>query len=109
MSPTNQSYIIEEIVEERLRQDTEWGFPRESMTNLSHAMMILSDVYGEACKALVTHLTCPKHLESKRIGLYFDLRKELVRTAAVAVSIIEHMDGKHIAEGKNHERDAGEK
>ncbi len=88
--------VLEEVLQERIKQDMKWGFPQPAMADLAHAMTILGEEYGEACKATVEYLAV-KGRQSKgsaaRSARWAEIRAELIQTAAVAVSIIEHMDG----------------
>ena len=72
---------MNEIVEERLRQDKKWG-----IQNHDHFrwLAILGEEYGEACKAAVQY-----HFEGGSLLAY---RKELLHTAAVAAAAVECLD-----------------
>lgn len=73
--------ILEEIVEERERQDKKWGPQRH---NWPLWAVILGEEYGEVCKAI-----CDIHFEEGKVE---QVREELIQLAAVAVAITQHID-----------------
>ncbi len=95
--------VLEEVARERERQDAKWGHPQMAMQAPAHALAILAEEFGEASKAVVEFLSYPPDWEGERLAIYRgvhpheywlkEIRKELIQTAAVAVSFIEHMDG----------------
>ena len=80
---------VEVIVEERLRQISEWG--DQSDRHPFEFMSILGEEYGELCEAV--NETCfqkPKHPER---GGRDAIIREAVQVAAVAVQIVEMLMG----------------
>lgn len=68
--------ILEEIKQERLRQDQLWG---EQNHALPFWHCILTEEVGEAARSILA-------------GNAQGVRRELVQTAAVAVAMIEYID-----------------
>lgn len=66
-----------EIVDERDRQDVQWGIHNHDPL---YWLAILGEEYGEACRAIVQHNNA------------MDLREELIQVAAVATAFIESLD-----------------
>ena len=78
---TMREEIFSEIDRERQRQDAKWGFPRNDL-GLTDWITILVEEVGEAAEAA---------LDVRSGALDSDpFIVELIHTAAVAVSIIEH-------------------
>ncbi|WP_061246762.1 MazG-like family protein [Leptospira noguchii] len=76
--------IIQEILEEREKQDEKWG---EQNHNPIEWCAILGEEVGEVNKAaLETHFK----YDSKND--HFEYRKELIQVAAVAMAMIECLD-----------------
>lgn len=73
--------VLQDIVEERARQDAKWGQQNHEAPVWSS---ILGEEVGEACQALLHDL-----YGGQAAGT---LRKELVQVAAVAVQWIECLD-----------------
>ena len=69
---------------ERVRQDSLWG---EQNHHPMEWLSILGEEFGEVCKA-----ACEAHFKYENGETWEDYRKELVHTAAVAVSMIECFD-----------------
>lgn len=90
------------------RQKGKWGFPQPAMQNLALAMTVLGEEYGEACKAVVELSAGPPSGDSPIVyqgtphNKYWilEIRKELIQTAAVAMSIVEHIDTDSIEDVK---------
>jgi NTP pyrophosphatase (non-canonical NTP hydrolase) len=81
MSENLRELIYAEIDRERQRQDAKWGFPRNDL-DVTDWVTILTEEVGEAAEAA---------LEFEFDGAPIDpFIKELIHTAAVAVSAIEH-------------------
>lgn len=68
--------VLDEVNQERLRQETKWG---EQNHLPSFWITILGEEYGEACHAI---------LEKDSVNY----REELIQIAAVAVAMIESFD-----------------
>jgi NTP pyrophosphatase (non-canonical NTP hydrolase) len=66
--------IIEEIKQERQRQDGKWGVQNHAPVFWA---VILGEEYGEVCKAIQDHT---------------NYREELIQVAAVALAAIECLD-----------------
>lgn len=81
--------VLSEVRKERERQDEKWGWPQEAMQTPAMAMVILGEEYGEACTEVVEMSASPS--QSDFNFRRENLRTELIQTAAVAVSILEHM------------------
>lgn len=78
--------ILQKINIERARQDAKWGYPQKN--TLPEWGIILGEEVGEAMKELnELHFRQPA-LPSLALGC---LITELIQTAAVAVSIVEHL------------------
>ncbi len=78
--------IIEEIVNERNRQDEKWG---EQNHNPVEWMAILMEEVGEVSKeALEYHF---KHKDKTEQSL-LNYRKELIQTAAVTLAMLESLE-----------------
>lgn len=73
--------VIEDVIAERIRQDTLWGEQNHEGFIWAN---LLGEELGEVCKALNDH-------EFKGAARA-DIREELVQVAAVAVSWIECLD-----------------
>ena len=71
--------ILQEVMDERARQDAKWG---EQNHHPAWWLSILGEEFGEVCKAV-----CENNDTGK--GSY---REELIQVAAVAVSMIECFD-----------------
>lgn len=91
--------FIQELCEERDKQDIRWG-------EQNHApavwLMILGEEVGEVNHA-AQGLQFPKYyLGQDRIGWLEEYRKELVQVAAVAMAMVESLDRNELAgkEGK---------
>lgn len=68
--------IMNEIIQERKRQDKKWGMQRHPT---SKWLAILGEEFGESCKAYL-------ELNKK------ELRNELIQVAAVTIAFIENLD-----------------
>lgn len=72
----NDKKILDEVLDERLRQDNKWG---QQNHNTFKWMTILGEEFGEACR-----------------GAFEDdlanYREELIQVAAVAVAAVENLD-----------------
>lgn len=82
---TIQVLISQEIMDERERQDTKFGFKRNHSP--AEWLMILGEEVGEANKAALErhfNMVCPDGMRA--------YRKELVQVAAVAMAAIESLD-----------------
>lgn len=66
---------------ERVRQDKKWGFPQTR--TIAEWIMILAEEFGEASQE-----ANEVHFRDKETG---ELEDELIQTAAVIVSMLEHM------------------
>lgn len=77
---TTTREILQDIFEERLRQDKKWG-PQHH--DADRWLLILMEEVGEASNAV---------LEDQ--GDYQHFREELIQVAAVAVSVVEWIDNK---------------
>ena len=91
---------IEAVQIEVNHQKAKWGYPQPAMQNLAHALAVLGEEYGEACKAVVELLATPPESEDSAAIWLGEVRTELIQTAAVAVSIVEHIDGGHLDKPK---------
>ena len=76
-----EGFILDEISQERTRQQQKWGVQTHS---IAEWMMILGEEYGEACKA-----GNEVYFRDDSLAKF---RKELVQTMAVALAIIEGLD-----------------
>lgn len=89
--------ILEKVAAERARQDSKWGYPQKN--TLPEWGIILGEEVGEAMKELnELHFRQPA-LPSLAPGC---LITELIQTAAVAVSIVEHLTEYGIAVDDRH-------
>jgi len=90
MSKESLEKVIGDVLDERFRQDRKWGMPQPAMKTPGRALAVLGEEFGEACKAAVEMDAA----ETPDGALVWrdSLRTELVQVAAVAVSIIEHLD-----------------
>ena len=75
--------ILEAIARERARQDAKWGFPQRR----THAEwgIILGEEFGEALREA-------NEIHFEREVDPDNLRAELIQTAAVCISWLEHLD-----------------
>jgi hypothetical protein len=73
--------ILQDIIEERLRQNDKWGKQNHKPAGW---LSILGEEYGEVCKAVCDNLY--------RIGPNPNYREELIQVAAVAIQMIECYD-----------------
>jgi NTP pyrophosphatase (non-canonical NTP hydrolase) len=82
---SNQSDIIQSVLDERERQDSKWGeqnhFP-QFWTG------ILGEEYGELCEAI--NETVFDNVSDK--GGYQNMRKEAIHVAAVAIGFLECLE-----------------
>lgn len=92
MHKFNTTKVLNEVFEERMRQETKWG---QQEHEAPQYLMILGEEVGEANKAaLETYF----HNNQKVVEVgtanktYDDYRAELVQVAAVAVAMIECLD-----------------
>ena len=76
---TGQRGILEEIAEERGRQDEKWGADGIVWRSTETGVRVLGEEYGEVCRAVN---------ERDRAAA----RTELIHTAAVAVQMVEALD-----------------
>lgn len=74
--------IIERVHAERLRQDDKWGFPQKN--SLPEWGVILAEEVGE----VMTEIN-ESHFRQRP---HHDLITELIQVAAVAISIVEHLE-----------------
>jgi NTP pyrophosphatase (non-canonical NTP hydrolase) len=75
--------ILDKVQEERERQKSQWGFPEKN--NLPEWSIILAEEFGEVMvEANEIHFHGQRQTES--------LKQELCQLAAVAVSMIEHIE-----------------
>lgn len=89
--------ILEKVAAERTRQDSKWGYPQKN--TLPEWGIILGEEVGEAMKELnELHFRRRSH-PSTSLGY---LITELIQTAAVAVSIVEHLTEYGIAVDDRH-------
>jgi NTP pyrophosphatase (non-canonical NTP hydrolase) len=72
--------IYDDIQEERRKQDKKWGVPLERNIPPLMWIAILVEEVGEVAKALLQ-------------GKNKEVRAEAVQVAAVAVAIVEYIDG----------------
>lgn len=93
----HDSEILQELLDERQRQDDKYGAGRAMP--LLEWWAILSEEYGEAAHDLVDGHWCSEQsadgtlFRSEQQGVYRDnLRKELIQTAAVAVAMVDSLD-----------------
>lgn len=78
---------LQDIMEERARQDEKWG---EQNHDPYKWMVILAEEYGEACReALEAETAANLSLVDIHLMAY---RKELIETAAVALAALESLD-----------------
>lgn len=84
-----QKNLLDEIAQERDRQDGKWGIQNHDR---SLWMEILGEEYGETCKASLEHRFGK--------GSIKDYRTELIHTAAVAVAAIECLDRHKAPDGQ---------
>ena len=92
-----QAVIFVEVSEERRRQDGRWGKPAERNLPLPIWLTVLAEEVGEVAHEI---LVGAKHDD------YTALRAELVQVAAVAIAMIEAIDGESAPWGIT-EGDAG--
>lgn len=89
--------ILQKINIERARQDAKWGYPQKN--TLPEWGVVLGEEVGEAMKELnELHFRQPA-LPSLALGC---LITELIQTAAVAVSMVEHLTEYGIAVDDRH-------
>jgi len=89
--------IIQQIIDERLRQDKKWG-PQDHSTLMWSA--ILTEETGEVAKAALESCAAHKKLSGKELDTLEDYRKELIQVAAVAVAAIESLDRNELKDDK---------
>lgn len=82
--------VLEEVLEERRRQDAKWGANRNHSP--AEWLMILGEEVGEANKAALEARFTPLEFNDTRYGLYMEYREELIQVAAVAVAMVESVD-----------------
>ncbi len=83
--------VLNDIREERARQDAKWGDQSGHSDYVWNA--ILGEEAGEVAKAVLEHEIAYAMLEDIRDELVLgDIRDELVQVAAVAVAWIEALD-----------------
>ena len=75
---------------ERRRQSSRWG--DQNGTGLYEWLGILGEEFGELCEAI--NETCFENPSRPEKGGFENILREAVHVAAVAVEIIEAMDGK---------------
>ncbi len=81
------------LLDERERQLETWGYPQKAMRNLSDAMMVIAEEFGEACKEVVEFNSCPNG-HPRREEILVALQLELTQTAACIIQLQEHiLDG----------------
>lgn len=80
--------VLEEVAEERARQDREWGIQYHELAVWA---LILTEEVGEVCKAI---------LEARSGRALDDVRMELVQVAAVAASMVEAIDEQRTEAGE---------
>lgn len=76
--------VLKEIEEERKKQDIKWGVQNHHPVEW---LSILGEEFGEVSKA-----ACEAHFHYENGNTWDDYRKELIQTAAVAVSMVECID-----------------
>lgn len=77
-------YVLEEVREERVRQDAKWGQQDHHPTEW---LSILGEEFGEVCKAV-----CEAHFKYENGETWENYREELIQVAAVAVSMVQSYD-----------------
>ena len=83
-----QSCVLEEIRQERVRQDAKWGAQdHQPMVWLS----ILGEEYGELAQAINETVFDNGPVERLKGG-YMNIRREAIQVAAVAVVLVENLD-----------------
>ena len=82
LEPSVDEPIFGDVVAERTRQTEKWGVQTHGVTEW---MTILAEEFGEACKAANECYFRDAPLK--------ELRKELIETMAVAMAIVEGIDG----------------
>jgi NTP pyrophosphatase (non-canonical NTP hydrolase) len=82
---TNQEKIIQRVVDERKRQNQKWGFPQK--LSLIEWQSILSEEVGEVAKEI-------NDISFSRVDRVEELKEELIQVAAVAISMVEHIERK---------------
>lgn len=82
MNLTHSSFhALEEVQEERVRQDDKWGGSpgADRIHGNGHYGLVLGEEFGEACESALEHDMA-------------NLRAELIQVAAVAVAWVEELD-----------------
>lgn len=85
--------VLEEILEERIRQDIRWG---QQNHGPAEWFLILGEEIGEAARELTQALLGETEPEAVTPQIY-RAREELVQAAAVAVAMIESLDRNQLA------------
>lgn len=85
----NMYKIISLIHEERERQDKIWGFPQNN--TIAEWGLILGEEYGEVIREM-NDLTFLFDNLNRGKAIQKRLKEELIQLAAVAISILEHLD-----------------
>lgn len=94
-SPLSCGRVIDEVFEERQRQDEKWG---QQNHNVPEWLMILGEEVGEANKEglEIYFKNKPRPMPENAVYepplKYTEYRKELIQIAAVAVAMVESLD-----------------
>ncbi|MFA5526942.1 MAG: hypothetical protein WC992_08965 [Acholeplasmataceae bacterium] len=78
--------VLRRVIQERIRQDSKWGFPQRNTP--MEWVSILTEEVGEFATAMNDALL-GKHADSNLTKAL----EEVIQVAAVAISIVEHLDG----------------
>ena len=89
--------IVQQIIDERTRQDNKWGVQNHSTLMWS---AILTEETGEVAKAALESSAAHKKLSGKQLDTLEDYRKELIQVAAVAIAAIESLDRNELNDDK---------
>jgi NTP pyrophosphatase (non-canonical NTP hydrolase) len=98
-----QTDIVLRVLNERVRQDAKWGYPRPELTD-AEWLTILTEEVGEAAEAT---------LEVRfGIGSVKTLKRELIQVVAVGIAWLEHLEVRPVdttyIEARYNQREAGE-
>ena len=85
----NTSEVLQNVLDERHRQDKKWGEQNHTISVYGH---IVGEEFGEVSKAIVEILMDEVMYSTMNHELRVELRKELIQAAATAVAMVECMD-----------------
>lgn len=84
---TNTQSILDEVADERVRQDEKWGVQNHQPL---HWMVIIAEELGEAAQQALHAYTAQRVLDMLDHSLSY--RTELVQLAACCVAAVESLD-----------------